>query len=141
MNMVLVADMALNLQHSLTALHDWHEYGLCGSRNSRRFGRRATDLKNGNAGPKKHWRLWEKSDFSAITRVRYFLADNKRYDGNIWAYTQLFLAYCLYIGPILKEWQRKDGFPPIDSNAVEGPALPIAICREIRDAMLKSTAI
>ena len=26
-------------------------YGVCGSRNSRRFGRRVTDLKIGNAGP------------------------------------------------------------------------------------------
>ena len=32
--------------------------GVCGSRNSRRIGRRATDVKNGNAGPKLHWRLW-----------------------------------------------------------------------------------
>ena len=41
-------------------------YGICGSRNSRRFGRRATDLKNGNAGPKLHWSLWEKCGFSAL---------------------------------------------------------------------------
>ena len=41
-------------------------YGVCGSRNSRRFGRRATDAKNGNAGPKLHWRLWGKSGFSAL---------------------------------------------------------------------------
>ena len=27
-------------------------YGSCGSRNYRRFGRRATDVKTGNAGPK-----------------------------------------------------------------------------------------
>ena len=41
-------------------------YGSCGSRNSRRFGSRATDLKNGNAGPKLHWGLWEKIGFSAL---------------------------------------------------------------------------
>ena len=38
-------------------------YGICGSRNSRRIGRRATDLKNGNAGPKLHWSLWENAVF------------------------------------------------------------------------------
>ena len=37
----------------------------------------------------------------------------------------------------LKKWQRKDRFAPIDSNALVGPALPIAICRGKRDAMLK----
>ena len=30
-------------------------YGVCGSRNYRGFGRRATDVKTGNAGPKLHW--------------------------------------------------------------------------------------
>ena len=44
--------------------------------------------------------------------------------------TKLFLAYCLYIRPILTEWQRKVCFAPIDSNAKMGPALPIAIYRE-----------
>ena len=29
----------------------YYLYGLCGSRNSRRFGCRATDVKHGNAGP------------------------------------------------------------------------------------------
>ena len=29
-------------------------YGLCGSRNDGRIGRRATDVKNANAGPKLH---------------------------------------------------------------------------------------
>ena len=43
----------------------WHLYGICGSRNYRRVGRRATEGKNGNAGPKLHWRLWEKKGFPA----------------------------------------------------------------------------
>ena len=30
------------------------------------FGRRATAAKNGNAGPKLHWRLWEKCGFLAL---------------------------------------------------------------------------
>ena len=47
-------------------------YGLCGSRNSRRSVRRATDVKNGNAGPKLHWSLWEKSGFPALTRDPFF---------------------------------------------------------------------
>ena len=51
-------------------------YGLCGSRNSRRFGRRATDLKNGNAGPKLHWRLWERSGFSALPSGRAYSGKN-----------------------------------------------------------------
>ena len=33
-------------------------YRVCGSRKYRRFGRRATSVKNCNAGPKLHWRLW-----------------------------------------------------------------------------------
>ena len=41
-------------------------YGVCGSRNHGRIGGRATDVKNGNAGPKLHWRLWGKSVFSAL---------------------------------------------------------------------------
>ena len=45
------------------------------------------------------------------------------------------LAYCLYIRPILTEWQQKVSFAPIDSNAKMGPALPIAFCRENSDAM------
>ena len=36
-------------------------YGICGSRNYR-----ATDIKNGNAGPKLHWGLWEESSFFAL---------------------------------------------------------------------------
>ena len=44
-------------------------YGICGSRNSRRFGRRATSVKNGNAGTKLHWGLWGKSGFSALPTI------------------------------------------------------------------------
>ena len=43
------------------------------------------------------------------------------------------------LGPIFKKWQRNVGFAPIDSSAEMGPALSIAICLEIGDAMLKST--
>ena len=56
---------------------------------------------------------------------------------DIWANTKLFLAYCLLIRLIFNKWQRKDHFAPIDSNAEEGPALAIAICRENSDAMLE----
>ena len=70
-------------------------YGLCGSRNYRRFGRRATDVKNGNAGPKLHWLVWEKRGFQALLCERYFLTENKGHDGDIWANIKLFLAYCL----------------------------------------------
>ena len=70
-------------------------YGLCGSRNYRRFGRRATDVKNGNAGPKLHWLVWEKRGIPALLCERYFLAENKGHDGDIWAKSKLFLAYCL----------------------------------------------
>ena len=48
-----------------------------------------------------------------------------------------FLAYCLYIRPILQKWQGKVGFAPIDFNAVAGPPLPIAICRKFKDAQIK----
>ena len=41
-------------------------YRVCGSRHSRRFGRRATHVKTGNAGPKLHWSLWGESGFSAL---------------------------------------------------------------------------
>ena len=58
-------------------------YGSCGSRNYRRIGLRATDVKNGNAGPKLHWLVWEKSSFPALPRERYFLAENNSHDGNI----------------------------------------------------------
>ena len=71
------------------------QYGVCGSRNYRRFGRRATDVKTANAGPKLHWRLWEKSAFPALTLDPYFSANNNEHDGNIWVQTKLFLAYCL----------------------------------------------
>ena len=37
----------------------------------------------------------------------------------------------------LKNGSEKDRFAPIDSNAKLGPALPIAICRENGDAILK----
>ena len=110
-------------------------YGVCGSRNTRRFGRRATDVTNGNAGPKLHWLVWEKSGFPALARKLYFLVENKGHDGGIWAKGKLFLAYCLYIRSIFKKLQRKYCFTPIDSSAVVGPALPIAICREKSTAM------
>ena len=51
-------------------------YGSCGSRNYRRIGRRATDLKNGNAGPKLHWLVWEESGFSALPSDRGISAIN-----------------------------------------------------------------
>ena len=70
-------------------------YGVCGSRNYHRIGRRASDVNNANAGPKLHWGLWEKSGFPALPRERDFLADNKGNDGVFWANRQLFLAYCL----------------------------------------------
>ena len=109
-------------------------YGVCGSRNYRRFGRRATDVKTGN-GPKLHWLVWEESCFPALPCERYFLAENNGHDGNTWAQIKLFVAYCLYIRPIFKEWQRKCCFPPIDSSAVAGPAFPFAICQENGHAM------
>ena len=46
-------------------------YGICGSRNYRRFGRRATDVKKGNAGPKLHWCLWDKSGLLYLTLDPY----------------------------------------------------------------------
>ena len=58
--------------------------GVCGSRNSRRIGSRATDVKIGNASPKLHWRLWEKNGFLSLARKRYFLSDNEDRDGEIW---------------------------------------------------------
>ena len=63
-------------------LSDLLIYGLCGSRNYRKIGRRATNVKNGNAGPKLHWRLWEKGRFPALADELYFLADNKGHDGD-----------------------------------------------------------
>ena len=70
-------------------------YGICGSRNYRRFGRRATDVKKGNAGPKLHWLVWEKGGFPALPCERCFLEDTKGQNGNIWAQSKLFLDYCL----------------------------------------------
>ena len=61
----------------------------------RRIGRRATDVKNGNAGPKLHWRLWEKGCFPDLAGERYFSEENEGHGGDIWAKTKLFLAYCL----------------------------------------------
>ena len=116
-------------------------YGVRGSPNSRRFGRRATDVKNGNAGPKLHWLLWEKSVFPALHCEQYFLAENKCHDREIYAKSKLFLAYCLYIRAILKKIQQKGRFSPIDSNAKIGPALPITICCENSDTMCKLTKI
>ena len=49
---------------------------------------------------------------------------------------KLLLAYCLYIRPIFTKRQRNYRFTPIDSNAVAGPPLPIAIYGEIGDAIL-----
>ena len=51
--------------------------GVCGSQNDCRIGRRATEVRNANAGPKLHWRLLEKSGFPALPGEPYFLADNK----------------------------------------------------------------
>ena len=70
-------------------------YGSRGSRNYRRFGRRATDVKNRNAGPKLHWCLWQKGSFPALARKQYFLVENNGPDGVIWDERKLFLAYCL----------------------------------------------
>ena len=56
-------------------------YGSCGSRKYRRFGRRAADVKNGNAGPKLHWLVWERSGFPALPCEWYFLAENNGHDG------------------------------------------------------------
>ena len=78
-------------------------YGSCGSRKYVRMGHRATDVKNGNAGPKLHWRLWERSGFPALTDEPYFLAENKGHYGEICAKCKLFLDYCLHIRAILKE--------------------------------------
>ena len=58
-------------------------YGVCGSRNYCRFGHRATDVKNGNAGHKLHWWLWEKNSFSVLPLEPYFLAKNKGHNGNL----------------------------------------------------------
>ena len=52
-------------------------------------------VKKGNAGPKLHGSLWEKSGFLALACKRYFLVENKRHDGSIWAKRKLFLTYCL----------------------------------------------
>ena len=60
------------------------QYGICGSRNYRRFGRRAADVKTENAGPRLHWLVWEKSGFLAFPCERYFLAENNGHDGDLW---------------------------------------------------------
>ena len=41
-------------------------------------------MKIGNAGPKFHWRLWEKSGFPALRRDLYFLTENKGHIGEIY---------------------------------------------------------
>ena len=82
-----------------------------------------------------------KRGFPALPCERYFLAENKGHDGDIWAKIKLFLTYCLYIRPIFKERLRKYCFPPIDSNAEAGPALRFAICHENAYAMHKFTEI
>ena len=114
-------------------------YGLCRSRKSRRIGRCATDVKNDNAGPKLHWRLWGKSGLSALSPDRDFSAKNYYPHGRLEVETKLFLAYCLYIRAILKEWQRKVCSAPIGCNAEVGPAFTFAICRENGDAMHELT--
>ena len=60
-------------------------YGVCGSQNYRRFGSRATDMIISNAGPKLHWRVWEKGGFLTLTLDPYFLANNNGHNGYIWA--------------------------------------------------------
>ena len=84
--------------------------------------RRATGVKNGNVGPKLHWRLWRKSGFPALPCERYVLPDIKGHGGNIWAKRQLFLTYRLYTGAKFNKWQSKDGFAPIEYNVEVGPA-------------------
>ena len=91
MKLLVIIEIILGSTSNL----DGSLYGLCGSRKYRRFGRRATDVKNGNAGPKLHWLVWEKRGFQALLCERYFLAENKGYDGDIWAKIKLFVAYCL----------------------------------------------
>ena len=98
-------------------------------------------MKNGNAGPKLHWLQWEKRGFPALPRDRYILEENNGQDGEIWAKSKLFLAYCLYIGAIFKKIQQKCCFGPTDSSVEMGPAFPIAVCRENGDAMQDFTAI
>ena len=98
-------------------------------------------MKNGNAGPKLHCHLWQKSSFPALARKWHFLVENKEHDGGVCTKRKLFLAHCLYIRPIFKELQRKVGFGPIESNAKMGPALPFAICRENSHAMRELTEI
>ena len=89
----------------ITFVYNTIIYGVCGSQNSCRFGRRATYGKNGNAGPKLHWLVWEKSRFPAFARKLFSLVENKGHDGIIWAKSELFFAYYLYFRAIFKEWQ------------------------------------
>ena len=42
------------------------------------------DVKTGNAGPKLHWCLLEKSGSPALTLDLYFLANNNGHNGDIW---------------------------------------------------------
>ena len=67
-----------------------------------------------------------------ISKMPFFCSQEgvKGHDGGVWANRQLFLTYCLQIGAISNELQRKCRFCPMDSSAVAGPALLIAICRE-----------
>ena len=58
-------------------------YDISGLQNPGGSSPRATDLKTGNAGPRLHWHLWEKSGFPALPRERYLLAINKGHDGEI----------------------------------------------------------
>ena len=72
-------------------------YGVCGSSFSRRFGRRATNVKKGNAGPSLALApMGEKQFFGSP----FFCDRNSsgKFDTPIWsfgAYTKLVLAYCL----------------------------------------------
>ena len=66
----------------VSLISDTPLYGVCGSCHSRRFGRRAIYVKNGNAGPKLHWRLWEKIEFSGLPSYRYVLATNYKANGH-----------------------------------------------------------
>ena len=98
-------------------------------------------MKTGNAGPKLHWNLREKRGFPALPHERYVLAYNRSHDGLVWGSRQLFLAYCLLIGAILKKTQLNFRFAPIDSSNEVGPALPIAIRQENGHAMRELTEI
>ena len=72
---------------------------------------------------------------------RYFLAEIKGHDVDIWAKIKLFLAYSLYFRAILKEWKRKYRLAPIGASAKLGPAFTFVICSENSDAMRELTEI